>query len=194
MNKKRTQSIVYSGLLIAILAVMAFVPQLGFIQIGPFSATIMHIPVIVAIMLFGFKSAILQGTVFGLLSMIVAAMRGTIDDLLFINPLVSVLPRILFAIVGYLVFVFISRVVKNDIAKYSITAILVSLMHSVLVVSAMYLSISMGFAEEFASTIQGGFLAFMVAILGVQALVEAGVATVVSVPVVKALKKVVNQK
>ena len=92
----KTKTIVYNALLIAIVIILATVPNLGYIQVGGMAITIIHIPVIIAAVLFGYKSALLMGIAFGVTSMIVAATRGVGGDILFINPLVSVVPRVLF--------------------------------------------------------------------------------------------------
>jgi uncharacterized membrane protein len=99
----KTREITINAMLIAITALLAIVPNLGIITIGPVSLTIMHIPVILAGIVFGFQSAVITGVTFGISSMFVAMTRGvTPVDLLFINPVVSVLPRLLFGIsVGF---------------------------------------------------------------------------------------------
>ena len=57
----KTKTIVYNALLIAIVIILATVPNLGYIQVGGMAITIIHIPVIIAAVLFGYKSALLMG-------------------------------------------------------------------------------------------------------------------------------------
>ncbi len=193
MNNQKTKSIVYNALLIAIVVILAVVPNLGFIQVGGMAITIVHIPVIIAAILFGYKSALLMGFAFGISSLLVAATRGAAFDILYVNPLVSVVPRVLFAIATVAIYNFAKTLIKDDIINVGLSAFLSSLIHSILVISALYLSVSLGFADEFLSMISGGFWAFIVATIGVQVLGEAVLATIVTVPVVKALRKVINR-
>ncbi|MBS3973108.1 MAG: ECF transporter S component [Erysipelotrichia bacterium] len=96
----KTKQIAYNALIIALIAVMAFVPWLGFITIGTVSITILHVPVIIAALLLGGQSAIIASLAFGVSTMLVAMTRGvTPIDLLFVNPVVSVLPRLMFGLV-----------------------------------------------------------------------------------------------
>lgn len=194
MENNRTRVLVYNALLIAIVIVLATVPNIGFIQIGTVAITIIHIPVIIAAILFGYKSALLIGLAFGVSSMLVAMSRGAVGDILFINPMVSVVPRIIFALLTSL-FYNLLGVIKNDSVRIGATAFVSSLAHSVMVFFAMYLSITMGFAPAFNEWITGGFSGFVILIvasLGVQTIGEALLATIVSIPVVKALRKVIN--
>jgi uncharacterized membrane protein len=87
MERSNVRRIVVSGALGAVSAVMAITP-LGYLPwFGGASLTIMHIPVIIA------GSAV--GLIFGVTSLVKAATApvGPLDPL-FVNPLVSVLPRL----------------------------------------------------------------------------------------------------
>ncbi len=75
---------------------------LGFIPVGPTRATIMHIPVIIGAIMEGPVVGGLIGLIFGLSSMFQAATNPTpVSPPVFLNPLVSVLPRILIGIVAH---------------------------------------------------------------------------------------------
>ena len=100
---KNTQELVLTSLIGAIIVMLSVIPQLGLIQIFPaVSITIIHIPVLIGVMTLRRPSAIILGTLFGLGSLFAALTRGaTPVDLAFVNPLISVVPRILFAIIAY---------------------------------------------------------------------------------------------
>jgi len=87
---------VITGVLSAISILLAVTPIGYLISIAGISATTMHIPVIIGAVLEGPVVGALIGLVFGLTSLIRAATapNGPIDPL-FINPLLSVLPRLL---------------------------------------------------------------------------------------------------
>ena len=96
MNVKE---ITFNAMFIAIVAIMALIPNLGIITVGPLSITILHIPVIVAGIAFGMRSALIVSAAFGLSTMFVAMTRAvTPIDALFANPVLSVFPRLLFGL------------------------------------------------------------------------------------------------
>jgi uncharacterized membrane protein len=95
MSPSRTRTIVIAGVLSAISILLAVTPIGYLITIAGVSATTMHIPVIIGAVLEGPVVGALIGLVFGVTSLIRAATapNGPIDPL-FINPLLSVLPRL----------------------------------------------------------------------------------------------------
>ena len=98
LNKKLTLTGAFSALVIVL-----GITRLGFITLGPTaSITILHIPVILICMLAGLPEGLFVGLVFGSLSLIQAAMSpsGVLDPF-FVNPLVSVLPRMLIAVIAW---------------------------------------------------------------------------------------------
>jgi uncharacterized membrane protein len=95
MSPSRTRTIVIAGVLSAISILLAVTPIGYFITIAGVSTTTMHIPVIIGAVLEGPVVGALIGLVFGVTSLIrsATAPNGPIDPL-FINPLLSVLPRL----------------------------------------------------------------------------------------------------
>lgn len=87
----------------AISIVLGMTP-LGFIPIGPTRATIMHIPVIIGAITAGPLVGGLVGLIFGLFSIFQAITNPTPVSFVFLNPLVSVLPRILIGLVTYYIY------------------------------------------------------------------------------------------
>lgn len=88
------------GVLGAISVVLGMTP-LGFIPVGPTRATIMHIPVIIGAIMEGPIVGGLVGLIFGIFSIYQAITAPTPVSFVFLNPLVSVLPRILIGITAY---------------------------------------------------------------------------------------------
>lgn len=88
------------GVLGAISVMLGLTP-LGFIPIGPTRATIMHIPVMVGAITQGPIVGAMVGLIFGLFSLFQNATNPTIISFAFLNPLVSVLPRVLIGITSY---------------------------------------------------------------------------------------------
>ncbi|MBI9047493.1 MAG: ECF transporter S component [Anaerolineaceae bacterium] len=104
MPEDRTRKIVITGVLGAI-SVLLGITHWGFIPwFGGAALTIMHIPVIIGAILEGPVVGILIGLIFGLFSMIQAAIAPTGPaDVWFTNPLLSVLPRLFIGPVSYYV-------------------------------------------------------------------------------------------
>ena len=91
------------GVLGAISAVLGMTP-LGFIPVGPTRATIMHIPVIIGAIMEGPLVGAIVGLIFGLFSIFQAITNPLPTSFVFLNPLVSVLPRVLIGITSYYVY------------------------------------------------------------------------------------------
>jgi len=104
MSQERTRKIVITGVMGAISAFLG-ITRWGYLPaIGPTSITIMHIPVIIGAVLEGPIVGVGIGLIFGLTSMLQAAIAPIqILDPLFVNPLLSVLPRLLIGPAAWLV-------------------------------------------------------------------------------------------
>lgn len=116
MSNKRSRldlrKIVIIGVLGAISIVLGMTP-IGFIPIGPTRATIMHIPVIIGAIMEGPIVGGFIGLIFGLFSIYQALTNPTPVSFVFLNPLVSVIPRILIGIVAYYVYAGLKNLGKN---------------------------------------------------------------------------------
>lgn len=105
---KRRQQIQRStirSILIAIIILQDFVPFLGNIPVGPLSITTMHVTVIIAAIVVGPVDGAIIGGVWGILTWVRAfvAPSSPLAPLVMINPLVSVVPRVMIGLVaGYL--------------------------------------------------------------------------------------------
>lgn len=96
------------GVLGGVSIVLGMTP-LGFIPVGPTRATIMHVPVIIGAIMEGPLVGGFIGLIFGLLSMFQAVTNPTPVSFVFLNPIVSVLPRVLIGIVSYYVYRFVTE-------------------------------------------------------------------------------------
>ena len=146
-STSKTRQLTQLSLLIALEAVMAFTP-LGFIMIPPISITILHIPVIIGAILMGPTYGGILGGAFGVLSMIKATFfAASPADLLF-SPFASgapvqsavmcIVPRTLLGVAAALLYQLLRQVTK-DIAAMAVSCILATLLHSVMVLGAMWL-------------------------------------------------------
>ena len=140
MRNKKVQEITLISVFAALIVVIASVPMLGFIQIGIISLTIIHIPVLIGGIFGGRKVSIALGIVFGLSSLIVALTRPVSPiDILFQNPLISVLPRVLFGWILYEMYVGFNKIIPNKFAAISVTMVLSTFVHTILVLIPLFL-------------------------------------------------------
>ena len=110
-----TRRMVIIGLLGAISIVLGLVPGLGFIPVGPTRATIMHIPVIIGAILEGPFVGGMIGLIFGFFSLFQAATNPTPVSFVFLNPLVSIVPRILIGIITHYVYTLVKNLGKRKV-------------------------------------------------------------------------------
>ncbi len=106
-----------TGIFTAIIVLMTVVPQLGFIFLTPIaSITLLHVPVLIGVFMMPKKYGIILGLAFGLASFIRSFFPSAPLDYAFQNPLVSVLPRVLFALGAAYIFEFLKWI--NKTLKY----------------------------------------------------------------------------
>jgi uncharacterized membrane protein len=104
MPQDRTRKIVVTGILSAI-SILLGITGWGFIPwFGGISVTIMTVPVIIGAVMEGPFVGLMIGLIFGLFSMVQAAVapKGP-GDVWFVNPLISVVPRLFIGPVAWLV-------------------------------------------------------------------------------------------
>ena len=110
MVQERTRKIVIVGVLSAI-SIFLGMTRLGFIPwVSGASLTIMQVPVIIGAVLEGPVVGFVIGLVFGVFSLIQAAVAPTGPaDVWFTNPLLSILPRLFIGPVAWLIYRGIKR-------------------------------------------------------------------------------------
>ncbi len=172
------------GLLSAITVVLGMT-GLGFIPIPPINATILHIPTLIGALLEGPRIGSLIGFIFGCYSMAQAFMAPNIMSFVFYNPLVSILPRMLIGPAAYLVFRYLP--VKRTVVRVAAALFIGTIVHTVLVMSAIYLL----YAEPYAAARNIPVENVLNIVIGVAVFhgpLEALAATVVGTPVVMAVR------
>lgn len=147
-QKKKTdvRRMAIIGVLSAISIMLSMTP-LGFIPIGPTNATIMHIPVIIGAIIEGPVVGITVGFIFGATSLLKALTMPTITSFAFVNPLVSVLPRMLIGIVAYYVYKLTIKFTKNVFVSGWITGVIGSLVNTAVVLGMIYILYGARYAE-----------------------------------------------
>lgn len=146
------------------LTVLLGITPLGFIRLPwGLAITLLHIPTILGALIIGWPAGIGIGAIFGIFSLIQAASNPVGLDALFVNPLISVLPRILFGLTVSFIFSLLSKIkiLPKTIAA-SVTAVVSTLIHTLYVSFALY-----GFAGKQVSELLGntGLSAFILLLL-----------------------------
>ena len=173
LNKKLTLTGAFSALVIVL-----GITKLGFITLGAAaSITILHIPVILICMLAGLPEGLFVGATFGILSLIQAAMSpsGALDPF-FVNPLCSVLPRMLIAVIAWALWNALNSVPRMPkTVAAGVTAFITTVAHTLLVLGCLYI-----FKASDVKEALGGMGYFtLVAACGVNAVLEALAATII---------------
>lgn len=145
-----TRKLVQFSLLLAIEIILGFTP-LGFLKIPPISITFMHIPVIIGSIVMGPLYGSFLGGAFGIISLIQATTSGAAADILFNpaasdNPVASivmaVLPRIILGLLPALLFSLLRKRIKSLSLAIGICSIVSTVVHSFLVLFALFLFFS----------------------------------------------------
>jgi uncharacterized membrane protein len=135
-SKLSVRQLAVIGMLSAISIVLG-ITGLGFIPIPPVKATIMHIPVIIGSILEGPVVGLFVGLIFGIFSIVQAITTPTPVSFVFMNPIVSVLPRVFIGIVSY--YVYSAVKVNNKFIKIAAGALVGSLTNTIGVLGAIFI-------------------------------------------------------
>ena len=200
---KHTKSMVLTAIFAAIIIVMSFVPNLGYINLVIMKATLIHIPVIIGSILLGPKQGAILGFVFGLSSLLNASFNPTPASFAF-SPfyqlgdiggnawslVICFIPRILVGIVPYFVFHGIMGLFKKkrsvELPSLAIAGLTGSLTNTLLVMNLIYVF----FIEEYMAIQPVGAKSGYALILGIilgNGIPEAIVAAVVTALVCKVM-------
>lgn len=142
----KNRMIALTAALCALEVVLGMPPlHLGMIALNPtVSITVMQIPVLLAIILLpdfaSLRSGMIVAFVFGVFSLVLAAISpaGVLDPL-FTNPLISILPRVLYAVIAWLFWkLFVSLFRLPKLGASPLFAFLSTISHGLLVFAALY--------------------------------------------------------
>lgn len=199
MRSKKTQYMTFMAMFLAIEIILVVTP-LGYIPIGPLSATTMHIPVIIAGITLGRKAGAQLGLVFGLTSLIRATLQPGITSFCF-SPFVTVgnisgdwrsvvialVPRILLGYLAGVIFDLLKDKFNNENVAAVASALVGAITNTVLVLGGIYLF----FGGAYADAINIAYSTLLVTLLGVvttNGIVEAIIGAIVALLAYKAIK------
>ncbi|GAA3610067.1 ECF transporter S component [Secundilactobacillus similis DSM 23365 = JCM 2765] len=147
-SRSRAFHISILALFFAIVIIQNVIPLLGYIPVGPFSIAIIQITVIIAAVILGPRDGTLVGLTWGLINWIRAFAWPTspIAIYVLVNPLVSVLPRLLIGLISGWLFLKLVKGRPTDakVWQLSLTGVVGALVNTVLVLGFMAILYYMG--------------------------------------------------
>lgn len=199
-NRTNVRWLTQLALLVAILLVMNYTP-LGYLQVGPLSASLLSLPVAIGAMTMGPTAGALLGAVFGITSFLQAMEGKSLLSAAMFNAspvgtfVVCVVPRVLMGLCAALLFKALCKLLpKQERFCCFAGALLTAVLNTVFFMGALVLLFyDLPYVQELAQGMGAtNVLMFVVLFVGVQAIVEwvlcCLVAGAVTVPVRKFLK------
>ncbi len=191
-KKKKLVRLVLFALFSALVVIMTFTPNFGYITIGnTISITTIHIVVILGSAMLGPAYGAGLGGVWGMLCLIKAFMEPILVNIPFQNPIISVLPRV---IVGLVVGLIVYGLSKTKIPKpiyVGLGAIVGTLTNTALVITA--LNVFNGF-ETITAGVTQTLETIITILISVNGIIEL-VAAVILVPsIYMATHKIIKDK
>lgn len=191
------RKMVISALLLSLILLMSFTP-IGFIAIGAIDITLIHLPVLVGLLTEGLLVGLLLGGAFGLVSLLQALTPTTVLAPFFLNPLVSVLPRLLIPVMAWLAYRGAWHLTarwprQQPVLSYGASALIGTLTNTVAVLGMLYLTAGPKVAEAMgiAPALVGGVMAGIVVSNGIP---EAILSVLVVPPLVLAVLRATHRK
>lgn len=180
-----TRQIAVIGMLSSISIVLG-ITGYGFIPLPIARATIMHIPVIIGAILEGPVVGMLVGFIFGVFSIFQNLANPNLLSFAFINPLVSVLPRVLIGLTSYYCYTLVAGRAKA--LGIGLGAAIGSITNTFGVLGMIYLLYAARYAEvKGISAATSAKVIFGIAFTN--GLPEAIIAVIITVPVVIAIMR-----
>lgn len=142
--KNKTYDIALTGIMCALIAVMALVPFLGFIPIGIVSITLILIPINAISQTQNWVVAVCVSTFFGLMSFIASYLYPTtIVDICFQNALISILPRVPIGLAAHFSYKGLKKLFSNSENKFVRNSVPSAISAAVGVITNTVLALSM---------------------------------------------------
>jgi len=194
-NRQKIYRLTIYAMLTALIIIMTFTP-LGYITTPALAITLIHLPVIVAAVTLGIPGGVSMGLVWGVTCLIkaVVAPPSPLEGIVFRNPLVSVLPRVLAGYLAGLNFWALSRGgrdVKTALAAGA-AALGGALANTLATLSMLYVlyhaEIGLGELARFS-----GLAKFIGAAFALNAPLEIAAAVLLAAPVSVAVKKTMRR-
>mgnify|MGYP003617810552 CR=1 FL=1 len=176
--------------LLAAVTLMLGLSGYGLIPIGPINVTTLHVPTLIGALVEGPKVGAFVGFIFGVYSFWQNMTAPNILSPVFINPIVSVLPRIIFPVIAFGIYKSLSMLSQGP--RIIISAFMGTVLHTVMVMTLIYVM----YADFFANALKIDHNSVGIGILTIavtHGIPEAIFAGVIVTPIVLALRKALKK-
>lgn len=191
---KSPRGLALLGLMLGITILLDVTP-LGAVPLGAISATITHIPTIITGIILGPIAGFIMGTSLGVISLLHALTRPmTVLDPLFINPLVSVLPRMFIGVVAYYAYHAVARIFKEGSLKKTVGTFVGGMAGSLTNTALVFLMLYLVYAKEVVDKLGAPFQTILVIVFTTNAVAEALIAALITMPVAAAYFRLSKNK
>lgn len=192
VSKQKIHHQAVLAILLAILMVQTFVPWLGYIPLGPFSLTLVPLTVSVVASLLGQRFGAAMGLGWGVLGWLRHLLQPSIMTPVFINPIISVVPRLL---AGYLTGLLADSLKRhfNHRLTYILTGALTAFVNTIFVLLGVLLLARQAYMQVVGvgeTEVLGALTAMMVTNGGFEMLAGAVLVPIISSLLEKRLTKV----
>jgi uncharacterized membrane protein len=179
----KTKNLTFIAIFAAIVVLQNVVPVIGGLNLGVFKITLIHVTVAVSAIILGPKAGAIIGGFWGISSFIsaVVAPLNPIQAMVFTNPIISVLPRILVGLVAGWLFILLQKRFTATISAAT-AGLLAALTNTILVLGLIYLLYANGAAPLYGVAVDE-LLPFLLGIVGTNGIPEA-LASAVLVPAI----------
>ena len=190
MKRESIVNLTYLALFVALILILAFTP-LGYLKIvGVMEITFIGVPVLIGALILGPSAGALLGLVFGLTSLASTPSNPLFGPLLPSYPvqiaLMCIVPRVLVGLIAGWLGKLLKKTLKNEIAAFSITALVGSLANTVLFIGSIFVLMYKPVIEAMDIT-PAAFTAFWVGIGATNGIPEAIACVIIVTAATKAI-------
>ncbi|HHU90239.1 MAG TPA: ECF transporter S component [Clostridiaceae bacterium] len=183
---KNPRNLAFLGLMLGITIILDMTP-LGMIPLGAISATIIHIPTIITGIVLGPAAGLIMGTALGFVGWIHALTRpATILDPFFMNPLISVLPRIFIGVIAYFVYLGVTKLIEKKSVKSAVSTFIGGMAGSITNTILVFLMLYLIYAKELVEKAGMSFGVILVSVITTNAIAEAIISGLITMTVASA--------
>lgn len=190
---KDTRKLTFLGVMLALTVV--FVAITAIPTVSASMALLIFIPTIVTGITQGPKAGALMGFCAGVTTMLRAILAPLSPfDAFFINPLISILPRVFIGIIAYYIYKIVNAAFKNNAVGEKIAIIFGgafgAITNTALVMTMLYFV----YAKDIVDMLGASFKTFLISIITTSAILECVIAAILTLPAVLAYKRIYVSK
>jgi uncharacterized membrane protein len=164
--------------------------NLGTISLPMVRVTVAHIPILITAIVCGLPHGLMVGFAFGATTLIVALTSPvSLLDPFFVNPLVSVLPRLLIPVTAYYMYKLASRLTANRKAGHTISLVAAFTVGNLTNTFGVYLMLYLVYAREIMEKTGTPAVTLILSLMATSTLLKCVVVVLICTPVALGLKR-----